>query len=545
MNIKNTEDNKRLAILNSILRCPHRDLDQIIKVHEDAQKADPLFYAKLAIWHKYKGEIRDHNEVFTGMLCLDEFPEHRETGLALLRTLPSYMKERIKGLIKGKKVKIRHKLDSTFRSKKGKQINKVRIEEKTVGLKKNLPRSFKSEIKAYLKWLEADHKRFDNAVLHDLNSIQGMYASLRIKPSDRAKEIIFDKKIPPNSKLAVIKKILVAETPLEKAELIVENKIPYTTAVGLIKHMTPSILASLIQVMTPQEVINNIASLKERGAYDNPEVKRMVIDKLKKAENKKGVASLKSKVAKQAAKTGDEEINAQLDKVADEGIKKTAQISLPTAIIIDKSASMNTAIEVGKQLASMISGATISDLWVITADSMAREIKANGDTLSAWEVAFKTIRANGGTSLGAGIDFMIRKGYCAEQIVIITDEGENQAPYIHTALAEYKKTFNIQPTVIDLYVNGDGFYNDATWERNFRNNLKKEVPDFTRLEIDGNSNNYYGLPSLIPLLAQKSQLDLLYEIMDIELLERKPFEVTKKRKARTTKAKTKKTTIVS
>jgi hypothetical protein len=271
--------------------------------------------------------------------------------------------------------------------------------------------------------------------------------------------------------------------------------------------------------MTPQEVMNNMASLKEHGVFENEDLKSMVMEKLAKAETKKGVASLKSKVAKKAVKIDDEEINNQLDKIADKGIKKTAIIKLPTAIIIDKSGSMEVAIETGKQVASMVSGATESDLYVIATDVMAREITAEGKTLTAWENAFKTVRANGGTSIGAGIDFLTRKKYYVEQIIIITDEEENRSPFIHEALSEYREAMKILPNIVVIRVKGS--LSNGGDAISFRNNLTKIAGEYTNFDM---GTDYYSLPSLIPLLAQKSKLDLLYEIMDVELIKRVSFD---------------------
>lgn len=520
------EDNYRVKILNSILRCPHRDIDSILQIHIQAQKDDPLFYARLAVWHQKNGEIRDHNEAFIGLLCIDPIEENRETGLALLREQPTYMKERIRGLIKGKTVKIREKLDAKF-TRKGKEINKVRIEKKTVGLKKNLPNSFKTEISSYLKWLEASDDRFDETVLRNFNAIQSLYASIRIKPSDRARQIMFENNIPKTSRLYIIKEILEAKTPAEKAELIVKNKIPYTTAIGLIKKITPSILIALVDVMSPQEVINNISSLKDKGAYDNPDIKAMVLAKLKKAESKKGVSALKSKVAKKSANTDDAEINAQLDKVADVGIKKIAQITRSTAIVVDISASMTKAIELGKLLATAVSGATVNDLYVLTADTMAKEIKSKGKTLTDWENAFRGIHAQGATSIGVAVDYLARKKYAVEQIVFITDEGENRYPFIHDGLDTYQKAMGNLPDIVVLKVPPDDRYAGhgelSRSMREFRTNLTRTAPDYTLMEIDSDSKGYYAIPTIIPLLAGGSQLDLLYEIMDYELMVRKPF----------------------
>ena len=520
------ESDERILLLNSILQCPHRDLDQITEVHKKVQQSDPLFYARLAAWHSKFGESRGHNEVFTGLLCLDPFFDNRETGLALLRALPPYMKVRVKGLIKGKKVKIRKKLaGQKIKVQKGKTIDKVSIEEKIVGLKKRLPHSFKTEIIKYLTWLQSDDQRFDDIVLSNFKAIQTLYASLQFKPCDRAIGILFENNIPEDSKLNVLKEIMAEKSPAKKAELIIKYKIPYLTAVGLIKKVTPSILTALISQMTPQQALNNISSLKEQGVYDNPDLKSMVMEKLKKAETSNGVSGLKAKIAKKSAGVEDTEIGAQLDRVADESIKKHGTIKMPTGIIIDISGSMDQAIVVGKNVAAMVSGATTSNIYVIVTDTMGKEIKAQGSTMTDWERAFRGINPNGATSIGAGVDYLQRMKYYVEQIILITDEGENRSPRIGDAIKAYKNAMNITPKVVVLKVEASGgIQNDRQWIIDFRKSLTDAVGDYSTYEIPDDDKGYYALPGLIPLLSQKSKLDLLYEIMEFPLPVREPFE---------------------
>lgn len=526
------EADERVALLNSILQCPHRDLDKIINIHLGVQAADPLFYARFAAWHREFGEIRDHNEVFAGLLCVDPFLDNRETGLALLRLLPTYLKERVCGLIKGKRIKIRHVIPGTkVRGRNKKMVDKVSIERKDVGLNKILPRSFKNEIRNYLRWLEADNGRFDEVVLSNFKAVQKLYKAVQTKPGNRAKDILFERKIPADSKLTVLREILDAKSPVKKAELIIKHKIPYTTAVGLISKITPTVLTALISQMTPQQVVNNIGSLEERGAYRNADLKKLVMEKLKKAGKAKNVSGLKAKVAKDATKVEDAEIRKQLDTVADESIRKKRTINMPTGIVVDTSASMGIAITVGKKVASMVSGATNDKVYVVTTDTMAREIKAKDETMTAWENAFKGIMAGGATSIGTGVEYFQRKGYRVEQIILITDEGENRATYIGDAIEAYRSAMNVDPKVVVLKLDSN-FRNEPQWAIDFRNRLTKAVGDYATYEISNDDKGYYALPGLIPLLSQKSKLDLLYEIMDYRLPERRPFDemFTKTRK---------------
>src|SRR5207249_2029078 len=90
-------------------------------------------------------------------------------------------------------------------------------------------------------------------------------------------------------------------TPVEQAQLIVERRIPYTIAVGAVKQLTPVVLAALIDAMTPQEVINNLKSLKGRGALEHPDVKALVDAKLEAAKGDVRVSAFKARVAADAA----------------------------------------------------------------------------------------------------------------------------------------------------------------------------------------------------------------------------------------------------
>lgn len=107
-----------------------------------------------------------------------------------------------------------------------------------------------------------------------------LYASLHIRPSDRAQAILFEDDPPEGSRPWMVKRLANAESPREQAELIVEHDVPYTTAVGAVDRVTPPVLVALIDAMSPQEVINNLDQLERRGAFDHPEVRELVEQKL-------------------------------------------------------------------------------------------------------------------------------------------------------------------------------------------------------------------------------------------------------------------------
>jgi hypothetical protein len=346
--------------------------------------------------------------------------------------------------------------------------------------------------------------RFDRAALRSRDDLKHLYASLRLAPGARAQAILFDEQPPPDSPLAHLKLLAQESTPAEQARLIVEHRIPYTTAVGAIKSMTPSILVALIDVMSPQEVINHLASLKKRGAFDHPQVKQLIEAKLRKAEGDKRVSTLKATraIARVAL---DEETEAVLTDVTDRRVAQMTRITHPTALFVDKSSSMQQAIEVAKEVAALVS-AVCDHFRVLTFDSECFEVTARGTERSAWEQAFRMVRANGYTSIGAPLAKLARERYYVEKVVIITDMGDNTNPLFHEAYAQYEQAMGIGPQVIIVAVGGSN--------PRFLNHLNEHGIPHTIWTFAG---DYYSLPNLLPLLATPGRAELVEQVMAVAL----------------------------
>lgn len=510
------EEDIRLKMLNTFMSCTHRDTDAIKDIHKELQEADPVFYSHLACWYRKNGELRDHNEVFTAALITDPYMDNREVGIGLFQDHALFMKRKIVGFIKGKKVKIRNKTGKKI-VKAGKKIDEVEISEKIVGLLKNVPNSLKTDITRYLRWLESDNTRFDAATLKNHEDLKFLFASMRVKPSKRANDILFKGEIPADSKLKVLEKIAKSTSARDIASLIAEHKVPYTTAIGLVDNITPTVLAALVNSMSPQEVINNIASLEEKGAFNNADLKSLIDSKLDAAKKSKSVSTLKSKTAKATGRITNEAIAQKLDDVADAQVKSRASIGINTAVFVDASSSMEAAIEIGKKVAALISGSTSADLFVVSFDNMPREIKAKGKMLSDWEKAFSSVRAQGYTSIGCALELLRRNKSLVDQIVIITDEEENSHPLLKDAYKLYAQDMKVNPNIIIINPKSP-----ALKETVFSATLKQNGVNVERYSPA--ANDYYGLPGLIPLLSHNSKLDLLLEIMDTPLSVRKDYK---------------------
>jgi hypothetical protein len=499
------ETDTRLGILNSLLTCPHRKLDQVYPLHAEMIKQDPLFYGRLGAWYNgTNGDVRDHKEMFIINMCLSDFEGHRDAGLAMLREMPPYQLGRIVDFIHGRK--------DTKKSKTKKGETPTAVVE-NYGLFKNIPRSVKTEVVRYLREREAEPEWFDSCAVTARKYLKRLYALMHISPNERAQKILFEDMPPEDSKLFAVKELFKAKTPAEQAKTIMDHKIPYRIASTVVSAMTPTVLLALIEVMSDQELINNLGSLRKRGAFENNDLKALIEKKLEKAKTGKRVSALKASEAVKAAGV-DEATVKQLEAVADTQLKKKGRIKVDTALFVDSSGSMSHAIELGKQVASMISAIMDDDakLYCYAFNTLAYPIKAGGKDLASWEKAFKGISAGGGTACGTALSYMIRQSQHVENIILITDEGENGTPAFVPTLQEYITKIGNQPNV--CFVKTPGASNLLETQ------MQRQGLQFDTWQFDGNTD-YYSLPNLVPLLTRKSKLDLLMDIMEFPLPQRK------------------------
>jgi hypothetical protein len=506
-----TEQDLRLNILNTLLTTPHRKLDAIYLVHDEMIRQDPRFYVRLAAWYFDHGEVRDHKEMFVVNLALSDFPGHRDVGLALLRGLPPYEVTRVVDFVNGRKT------TRKVRAEKGKKVkaDKAAVETpvptvvEDFGLFRNPPRSLRTEVTRYLREREADAEWFDSTVLIARKAMKRLYALLHVAPGERAQKILFEETPPTDSRLFALRELAKATTPADQARAIIENRIPYRVAATVVKQMTPTVLLALIDAMTPQELINNLGALRRRGALDNADLKALVERKLGEAKKDKRVSAFKAQVAADAAGAAGE-LAAALDQVTEARVKAKGRITRPTALLLDKSGSMHVALEIGRQLGAMVSAICAADLFAYAFDTIAYPVEPKGAGLADWEKELLGIHAGGGTSCGVALEWMARKGQRVEQLVLVTDEGENQAPLFKDAYEAYAKALNVRPSVTIVKI---GQASDLL-ERACR---EKGVP----LNVVPFSGDYYALPNVIPFLTAPSQAELLMEILAYPLPERK------------------------
>lgn len=116
------------------------------------------------------------------------------------------------------------------------------------------------------------------------------------------------------------------------------------------------------------------------------------------------------------------------------------------------------------------------------------------------------VRPNGSTSIGAPLAKLARERHYVEQVVVITDMGENSAPMFHEAYAAYACELGAGPQVTIVAVGGR--------DERFRARLREHAIPHTVWEFGG---DYYALPNLLPLLAMPSRAELVEQVMAVPL----------------------------
>ena len=140
-------------------------------------------------------------------------------------------------------------------------------------------------------------------------------------------------------------------------------------------------LEALIERMSSQELINNLGAMKRHGVLRDPNLKALVDLKLEEAQMGSRVSALKADRALKATDLSDD-VRQKLEVVADVQIKAKGRITRPVALLVDKSGSMDVAIEMGKRIGALISAVCEADLFVYAFDTMAYPIEPTGPKLA-------------------------------------------------------------------------------------------------------------------------------------------------------------------
>jgi len=372
-------------------------------------------------------------------------------------------------------------------------------------------------IAAYLNQKEAE-RGWDHIAIQHRAVLKALYALTHTPPTnDRVRAVLFgfkgrgaDKQKLPLPKGSVFEAVahLKDMSPAEAASAIMTRKIPFLIAMGALgtKAKEPDLVLALIERMSATELTTNVKMLEKLGIKTNPAL-RGAFDKAmeKAATSKKN--TLKTTQAVDAVE--DEGLKEKLRAVQKKQIAAAGGPEGNWLVLADKSGSMHTAIEVARHVSASLAQFVKGKVYLVFFDTSPMTVDVTGLSLDQIQKATRHISANGGTSIGCGLNRMLTEKIEIDGIAVVSDGGENNPPYFHDVYKKYSAFVGKDVPVYFYSTEGDrnaftGFLNSAGIESQM-------------FDIRGNKIDYYSIPNMVQTM-RASTYSLVDEILATPLL---------------------------
>lgn len=474
----------RNKLIQTLMKIGHGKLDIYVEPGLLAAHAEPELLAHFIGWNSKNGKVRDSKVAFPALALRNVKKTDQDLAENAIAN----------ALMLSPRDVVRFYDFSKSLTAQGKTI--------TGGFRRLLEQG----IKRYLATREANIKWWDRTVLQHRAPMKKLYRIVGFKGTERAQKILFKGEYPGHSVFASVAKL--KEMPAaEAASLILNKQIPLEVAIGAVsKAKDKDVVLALIEGMTGNQLITNTGFLQRLGCGTDPILKAAYDAAIERAKTCTKVESLK---AGRAAETvTDQAMAAKLTNLQQVKTKQLGGIDGDWLVLADCSGSMASAIELGRKIAALITERVVGSVYLIFFNTAPTFIEVTG--LSYDQILAKTnrIRADGGTAIGCGLDYLRAKGVAVQGIAIASDGGDNSAPLFHQAYAKYVQQMEIEPTAYLFHVIGE---RDALTGHCQASGIQLE-----RFEM-GSNVDYYSLPNIIGTM-RTNRYSLVDEIMEFPLL---------------------------
>ena len=374
-------------------------------------------------------------------------------------------------------------------------------------------RPFKSKrlvrlVEAYLREREKSRKWWDATVLQHRKSMKTLYALCHIKPAARANRILFENNYKAGEVFATVKR-LKDMTNEDAASAILNENIPFQIAIGALgaKAKDSNVVLALIEKMTPNQLVNNAKMLERLGVKTDPVLRSAYESGLQRV-----AAAPKANVFKttRAAEAVSGPLKEKLKAAQEKQIESMGKVKGRWLVLGDRSGSMANCIEASREIASTLARVAEDDVWLVFFDtSPAKVINARGKTYDEILKETKNVNANGGTSIGCGLQYILDKGIEVDGIAIASDGAEHSPPYFVSVYTQYCKKFDKGVPVYFYDLPGEPNYNLV-------NSMKQAGFDMQIFDMRGKTD-YYALPNLIQTMSVQ-RYGLVDKIMETPLV---------------------------
>jgi len=296
--------------------------------------------------------------------------------------------------------------------------------------------------------------------------------------------------------------------PEEAAGTILHHESPFLIAVGALGGIKgkDDIILALIERMSGSELVNNTDMLKRYGVFDNPVLNAAYDAAVTRTAKDKRVSTLKASKAAETVK--DKKAGKKLKQIQEQRLQQLGGIEGDWLVLGDRSGSMERSIDVARNVASLIAQQVKGNVHLVFFNTSPTFYDVTGKSLAEITSLTERVRANGGTSIGCGLDLLRSKGTLVNGIAICSDGGDNTTPYFHDTYKKYAEKSGIEPTVYLFHVPGDPDSLSIFCERSGVMLEKFEL---------GYNVDHYSMPNIIKTL-KTNKYSLCEEIMEVPLL---------------------------
>lgn len=515
-------------VISTLSKSPHGKLEEFLPVGRQAAADDLSFFSHLLAWNHVKGEVRD-SKVALPIIALASaaslFREQPIRGVYIENALAHLADLNPRMLGKALLPKFETRVEVDAKNPKKKKIVKILggngkpLELPAFSTQAGAPsRVLRRFVTRYLRDLEADRREFERAAVQHSRVLMNLYAHFHVSRPEWVGEILFrgekgkTKVAPrPGSIFAAIQN-LANMGPEEAAGTIAKYRIPFIVARGALgkKAKEPDQVLALIRAMSSTELITNMKWLESAGVKTNPALRAALEEKLGKIATSKAPSksTLKTTVAAEAL-GDDEKLVGKLRVLQEAQIDKLGGIEGDWLVLADKSGSMNTAIDLARQITALLTRSIKGKTHLVFFDNTPRYIDATGKSFEELTQITRGVMAEGGTSIGCGLEMMLEKNIAVDGILIVSDGGENAIPYFGKIYPKYCAKTGNEPTVYLCQVDGES-------DRIFRQYTEAESINVQRFDMRGGRVDYNSLPNLVKNL-RVGRYNLVEEIMNVPL----------------------------
>lgn len=283
-------------------------------------------------------------------------------------------------------------------------------------------------------------------------------------------------------------------------------RIPFLIAMGALgeKAKEPDLVQALIQAMSPSELTTNVKMLEKLGLKTNPALRGAFDAAMTKAATSKK-NTLKTTQAVEAVE--DEGLKEKLRGLQKKQIDAAGGPEGNWLVLADKSGSMAHAIEAARHVSASLSQFVKGKVYLVFFDVNPMTVDVTGLSLDQIKMATRHITANGGTSIGVGLNRMLQEKIELDGIAIVSDGGENTAPLFADT---YKKYSTFVGKEVPVY-----FY-DVHGYSGWKEKISNAGIEMQTFDIHG-TTDYYSLPNMVQTM-RSNRYSLVDEIMATPLL---------------------------